>query len=110
MVLDSLYTCVRCRNRFDLTNVRYDNRGNITCISCLGKIDLSTRFKMIDQSGNINYLRFICGGCRFKFTIRSDSTRKRICPYCGRTNVMQIKKYKDENDLIKEASDSKFNF
>ena len=108
MNLDSLHTCSRCRNKFDLSNVRYDNRGNLTCLSCLGKVDRSTRFKMIEHSENPNYVKFICTHCRFKFTIRIGSPRRHFCPYCGKTNLMQVKKYKDENDLIEEASDPKF--
>ena len=108
MALDSLYLCSRCRSKFDLSNVRYDNRGNLACLSCLGKSDVNTRFRMIAESQSPPYLNFICAHCRFKFTMRKDSPRKPVCPYCGKTNLMQIKKYKDENDLIREASDSRF--
>ena len=110
MALDSLYLCSRCRNKFDLSNVRYDNRGNLTCLSCLGKMDQGAKFKMETTSSNPNYLKYICGHCRFKFTMRLDSPRRRFCPYCGKTNLVQVKKYKDENDLIKESSNSRFDF
>ena len=107
MSLDSLYICSRCKSRFPIGNIRYNNRGALVCINCLeGK----TGQRSTIEKPDIGILSFICIDCRYKFKIKKGSPQRPVCPYCGRSRIMQIKKLKDENDLIRDASDSKFDY
>ena len=55
-------------------------------------------------------IKFICVSCRFKFSVKKGSQKTIKCPYCGKTRLMLVKKYKDENDLIKDSSDPRFDY
>ena len=110
MPLDSLYICNRCKSKVDINNVRYDTKGKIVCLNCLGKTEARHYARGKFQGGEENIIKFICVHCRYKFKIRKDSPKKFMCPYCGKSNLMHVKKYKTEDDLISEASDSKYDY
>jgi transposase-like protein len=63
-----------------------------------------------EKSGDQELLRFICVSCRFKFSVKKGSPKALKCPYCGKTKLMSVKKYKDENDLIKDSMNPRFNY
>ena len=109
MALDSLYICSRCRKKFDINGIRYDSKRKIVCLSCLGKTE-SEDIKKIRERDDPLILSFICIRCRFKFRVKKGSQKKISCPYCGRLELMQVKKYKDEDDLIKDSSNSKYDY
>ena len=112
MVLTSLYTCTRCRRDFNFDNIRYDSDNKLICTECLEKqqkIEKKEKLSLekADEGESIN---FICADCRFKFSVKKGSPKAIKCPYCGKRRLMLVKKYKDENDLIKDASDPRFDY
>tara|TARA_Y100000310_G_scaffold241392_1_gene245345 strand:+ start:3580 stop:3903 length:324 start_codon:yes stop_codon:yes gene_type:complete len=107
MTSESLYLCSRCKQKKNIHNVKFDRWGKLTCTICLGEEEPIKKEIDIPKPTVVN---FICINCRFKFRIKRGSPRKVFCPYCGRTNIMHVKRYKDENDLIEEASDGKYDF
>ena len=60
-------------------------------------------------SADPNKVKYICGHCRYKFSLRADSMVQKKCPYCGTSKVM-----KDEVQLgrmLQEAGEeSKWRF
>ena len=58
----------------------------------------------------LNRIKYQCMHCRYQFSLKQDSSVERRCPNCGRKQLMEVKKHKDVNDLIEEASDSKYDY
>ena len=112
MPLTSLYTCSRCKKEFNFDNIRYDRDHSLMCVGCLGKRDkLEKKEKLsVEESKEQESIKFICTSCRFKFSIKKGSPKALKCPYCGKTKLMLVKKYKDENDLITESLDERFDY
>jgi len=112
MPLTSLYKCSRCKREFNFNNIKYDENKNLICNGCLEKkLQLEKKEKLKsekpDEQASEN---FICVSCRFKFSVKKGSPKAMKCPYCGKTKLMLVKKYKDENDLIKDSMDSRFDY
>ncbi len=112
MPLTTSYTCTRCRRDFDFDNIKYDENNKLICIECLDKqrkIEKREKLKLekAEQGEDID---FICASCRFKFSIKKGSPKAVKCPYCSKTRLMIVKKYKDENDLIKDSTDPRFDY
>jgi len=112
MVLTSLYTCTRCRKDFNFDNIKYDSDNKLICVECLEKQQkIEKKEKLsLEKADEGEAVNFICVSCRFKFSVKKGSPKDIKCPYCGKTRVMLVKKYKDENDLIKDASDPRFDY
>ena len=112
MPLTTSYTCSRCKREFDFDNIKYDNNNRLICVECLGKqkkLEKKERLSL-EKAGEGEPVKFICVNCRFKFTVKKGSQKALKCPFCGKTKLMLVKKYKDENDLIKDASDPRFDY
>ena len=105
----SLYTCSKCKREFNFDNIKYDDDKSLICIECLNKKQKIHRKDLImekpEEAAKVN---FICLSCRFKFSIRKDSSKSVKCPFCAKTKLMVVKKYKDENDLINDSMDPRF--
>ena len=112
MALSSLYTCSRCKREFNFDNIKYDDNHRLICVECLGKQQkLEKKEKLsIEKAGEGKPINFICVSCRFKFSVKKGSPKSVKCPFCGKTRLMIVKKYKDENDLIKDSSDPRFDY
>ncbi len=112
MPLSALYTCTRCKREFNFDNIKYDHNNKIICIECLGKQQkLEKKEKLsLEKAGEGQAVNFICVSCRFKFSVKKGSQKELKCPYCGKTKLMLVKKYKDEDDLIKDSSDPRFDY
>ena len=113
MALTPTYTCSRCKKEFDFEKIKYDDMKNLVCIDCLHKQRVTEKKKMelekeLKGKGE-DKINLICVSCRFKFKISRGSQSNIKCPYCGKTQLMHVKKYKDEDDLIKESMDPRFN-
>ena len=109
MPLSSLYTCSRCKREFNFGNIRYDADHNLICVECFGKSqELHKKQVVVEKPEEQETMNFICYHCRFKFSIRKDSQKEMKCPYCSKTKLMLVKKYKDENDLIKDSLNPRF--
>jgi|SRR3989338_2121812 len=111
MATTPLYTCWRCRKEFNFSSIKYDEDRKLVCVECLEKI---TKLKQKEapheepeEHGEIN---FICASCRFKFSIKKGSQKSIKCPYCSKTKLMIVKRYKDEDDLIKDSMDTRFDY
>ena len=112
MPLTTLYTCSRCKKEFNFENIKYDQNNKLICVGCLEKQ------KKIEKNEKLNLekviegktINFICLSCRFRFSVRKGSPKAIKCPYCGKTRLMLVKKYKDENDLIKDSMDPRFDY
>mgnify|MGYP001577402490 CR=1 FL=1 len=111
MPLTSLYTCSRCKREFNFSNIKYDEDKSLVCIECLGKKQKLVKkdFKP-EAPDHEEVINFICVGCRFKFSVSKGSQKAIKCPYCGKTRMMIVKKYKDENDLISDSIDPRFDY
>ena len=112
MALSTLYTCSRCKREFSFDNIKYDHNNKLICVECLGKqLKLEKKEKLIlEKAGEGQPVNFICVSCRFKFSVKKGSAKALKCPFCSKTKLMLVKKYKDENDLIKDASDPRFDY
>ena len=112
MPVTSLYTCTRCKREFDFDNIKYDDNHKLVCIECLEKqrkIERKEKLKL-EKAEEGEAIDFICVDCRFKFSVRKGSQKAIKCPYCGKTRLMLVKKYKDEDDLIKDSADPRFDY
>jgi len=112
MVLNHLYTCSRCKREFSFDNIKYDENNKLICINCLEKQKkIEGKEKLtLEKIGEGESIKFICVSCRFKFSVRKGSPKALKCPYCSKTKLMHVKKYKDENDLIKDSMDPRFDY
>ncbi len=112
MSLTSLYTCSRCKKEFNFNNIKYDEDKSLVCVHCLEKKQkLEKKEKLrLEKPEEQESINFICMGCRFKFSIRKGSPKVLRCPYCGKTRLMRVKKYKDEDDLIRDSTDPRFSY
>ena len=112
MTPPSLYTCSRCKREFNFGNVKYDENNKLICLECLEKQKkIQKKEKLaLEKAEEGQSVNFICVSCRFKFSVRKGSAKALKCPYCSKTKLMLVKKYKDENDLIKDSSDSRFDY
>ena len=112
MPLTSLYTCSRCKREFDFDGIKYDMDNKLICIECLDKqhkIEKKEKLSL-EKAEEGESIKFICVSCRFKFSITKGSQKAVKCPYCSKTKLMLVKKYKDENDLIKDSMDPRFDY
>ena len=106
-----LYTCIRCRKEFNFGSIKYDEKGSLVCLECLAKREkLKKQKSESEKQEGQESANFICVSCRFKFSVKKGSSKSLKCPYCGKTKLMIVKKYKDEDDLINDSMDSKFNY
>ena len=111
MALTSLYTCSRCKKEFNFGNIKYDENHNLICLECFEKQGKLQKKQILpEKPGEQQSVSFICYYCRFKFSVKKDSPRDIKCPYCGKTKLMIVKKYKDENDLIRDSMDHRFDY
>lgn len=112
MPLTSLYSCSRCRKDFNFDNIRYDENNRLICVECLDKQQKTEKKEKLslEKADAGEEIRFICVSCRFKFSVRKGSPKAVKCPYCGRTKLMLVKKYKNENDLINDSMDPRFDY
>ncbi len=112
MTLSSLYKCTRCKKEFNFSNIKYDENHKLICVGCLDKITKLERKEKLqfEKAEDNEPVRFICAHCRYKFSIKKGSQQAIKCPYCARTKLMIVKKYKDENDLISDSMDHRFDF
>ncbi len=112
MPLTSLYSCSRCRREFNFDNIKYDENNRLICVECLDKQQKTEKKEKLslEKADAGEEIRFICVSCRFKFSVRKGSPKAVKCPYCSRTKLMLVKKYKDENDLIKDSMDPRFDY
>ena len=112
MPISMLYTCTRCKREFNFGNIKYDSNGKLICVECLGKQQtIENKEKMlVEKAQDDKPINLICVSCRFKFRIKRSSQQAMKCPYCGKTKLMLVKKYKDENDLIHDSMDPRFDY
>lgn len=104
------YQCSRCKEKFPFGQIRYDRNQKIVCLKCLGILEKERQRKDQMSAADFIKLNFICMNCRFKFSVTKGSRQALKCPYCNNTQLMQVKKYKDENDLITESMDERFDY
>lgn len=53
---------------------------------------------------------YFCTRCKFKFKIKQQPMGKRLlCPYCGKDDKIVKYNENEANQLLKEASDARFN-
>jgi LSD1 subclass zinc finger protein len=106
----SEYLCTRCKAKTPFNQVRYDKNQKLVCFTCLGFLEKEEKRKERMSASDYAKLHFICMKCRYKFSFTKGSRRAVGCPYCQSTQLMQVKKYKDENDLISESMDERFDY
>ncbi len=112
MPISSLYTCSRCKGEFDFDHIKYDNDNRLICVECLGKQQiLEKKEKLaVEKAEEGGEIKFICVNCRFKFSVKKGTQKEIKCPFCGKTRLMLVKKYKDEDDLIRDSMDPRFDY
>ena len=113
MSMHPLYTCTRCRKEFEFEKIKYDDDKKLVCLECLHQENIIKKknAKLSHEAPeDLGRTNFICMSCRFKFSIPKASQQTMKCPYCGKTKLMLVKRYKDENDLIKSSMDSRFDY
>lgn len=112
MPLASTYTCSRCREEFDFDHVKYDSDNRLICVNCLEKQQkIEKKEKLsVEKADEGQKVDFICVSCRFKFSVKKGSLKELKCPYCSKTRLMHVKKYKNEDDLIKDSMDPRFDY
>ncbi len=108
----STYTCSRCKKEFDFDHIKYDADNRLLCVDCLAKQEkIEKKEKLsVEKAGEGETVNFICVECRFKFPVKKGSQKEIKCPYCGKRRLMIVKRYKDEDDLIKDSMDPRFDY
>ena len=113
MPMHPLYTCSRCKKEFEFEKIKYGEDKQLLCLDCLHKeyvLKKKNAKLSPEQPEDNGRNNFICMSCRFKFSVAKDSPQTLKCPYCGKTKLMLVKKYKDENDLINSSMGSRFDY
>ena len=112
MPVTTMYTCSRCRKDFDFDHIKYDSENRLICVECLEKQEkIEKKEKVaVEHAGHGEIINFICVECRFKFPVKKGSQKEIKCPYCGKRKLMIVKRYKDEDDLIKDSTDPRFDY
>jgi len=112
MPISSLYTCSRCKKEFNFNNIKYDENNSLICLECLDKKQKLVKKERLnsEKPEEQEAVNFICVSCRFKFSVKKGSPKSLKCPYCNKTKLMLVKKYKDENDLIKDSMNPRFDY
>ena len=111
MPITALYACTRCKREFNFNNIKYDESKKLVCVECLEKTQKLIKKQLSKEKPDDNEpINFICLGCRFKFSVKKGSPKAVKCAYCGKTKLMIVKKYKDENDLINDSMDPRFDY
>lgn len=105
-----LYMCASCRKEFNFNNIKYDESHNLICNDCFKKKPIIRSVMEEPKSREPSKDQFICLDCRFKFKITRGSEQKIKCPFCGKTKCMLVRKYKDENDLINDSMNHRFDY
>lgn len=110
-MVSPLYTCTRCKREFNFDHIKYDDSKKLICTECLEKQQSILRKKLASEKPDDNApVNYICTSCRFKFVIKKGSPKSRKCPYCSSTKILVVKKYKDENDLISDSMNPRYDF
>ena len=112
MPVSTLYTCTRCKSEVDFNSIKYDENNKLICVECLGKQQKIERKEKLslEKAEEGETVNFICVSCRFKFSVRKGSQKDAKCPYCGKTRLMLVKRYKTEDDLINDSMDPRFDY
>ena len=101
------YQCSICRKHFPFEKIRYNEQQQIVCKACSGHKEEEDA-KIDKAKAEELKIPFICSSCRFKFSLGIKQAKR--CPYCGKGQLMEVKKYKDVNDLIDESADEKYSY
>lgn len=110
------YLCSRCHGKFPFGEIKYDRQMKLVCLGCLGEAETRPEKERKKPSRESPYVgkdgkkKYICSTCRFNFAVHPKSPATLRCPYCGKTNLLQVKRYKDVNDLIDEAGDTRYDY
>jgi DNA-directed RNA polymerase subunit RPC12/RpoP len=108
-MVSPLYTCTRCKKEYNFDHIKYDDDKKLICTECLEKQQKIIKEKYAAEKANAEIpVNYICAKCRFKFIIKKGSPKARKCPYCSSPKILVVKRYKDENDLIDDSMDPKF--
>ena len=112
MPLTPLYTCSKCKKEFNFGNIKYDLDKALICVQCLEKMEQLEKKERLksEKQEQQEAVKFICVSCRFKFSFKKGSPNALKCPNCGKTKLMVVKKYKDENDLINDSMNPRFDY
>lgn len=108
--MDAEYQCTRCKEKVPFNQVRYDRSQKLVCFKCLGILEKEAKAQDRLSAADFVKLSFFCMKCRYKFSFTKGSQKALKCPYCNGTQLMQVKKYKTENDLITESMDERFDY
>ena len=82
----------------------------MVCVECLSKRQAMKKKSEFEKTEADESVKMICLSCRFKFSVRKSSLQALRCPYCAKTKLMVVKKYKDEDDLIKDSMNPRFDY
>ena len=105
-----LYQCSKCKMEFNFNNIKYDQGNVLLCLDCFKKKPLVPVVIQEPKSNEPIKDQFICLECRFKFKVTRGADQKLKCPFCSKTKLMRVKKYKDENDLINDSMNRRFDY
>ena len=109
MPISPLYTCSRCKREFNFNSIKYDANKSLICSECHEKKQIREKKELKKEKPEDNEpINFICLSCKFKFKVKKGSQQNLKCPYCGKTKLMVVKRYKDEDDLIRDAMNPRF--
>ena len=105
-----LYACSKCKKEFNFNNIKYDESHKLFCADCFSKRPLVQKVIEEPVSNGPHKIQFICLECRFKFKVTAGSDQRMKCPFCNKTRLMIVRKYKDENDLINDSMNPRFDY
>ncbi|HLG23596.1 MAG TPA: hypothetical protein VI564_01565 [Candidatus Nanoarchaeia archaeon] len=106
----ALYTCSRCKKEFNFNNIKYDSDNLLVCLECIKNKVPPIAKKKESKPEQPDKLNFICLECRFKFNIKREQLNSAKCPFCSKRRMMLVKRYKDENDLIEDSMNPRFDY
>ncbi len=106
-------TCNSCKQRVALNSMKYSKDGTgLICENCLNKqnngvslrIKPQTTFTKPSDSLPKKKVKYSCKMCRYQFERALDFRGPRLCPNCGREDIM-YNLPNDADDLLKELDD-----
>ncbi len=103
----NIFACKRCGDEVAWSNLKYDSRDNdAVCSECFEILEKKyTRQKKNEPVVTEQKMaKYICGDCKYNFSLKESSKIARMCPYCSKPNLMVDKG--DADRLLQDITET----
>lgn len=85
--------CDKCRRPTLVTDIKYTAKGDGTrlalCSKCRNK-NIASQIKQTPAQKTSDKQTYVCGRCGYRFRFDTFGVAQLRCPYCGRTDKLQL--------------------